>query len=172
MICPRCGFDNLPGNDDCSRCLLDLAQLDLPTGHDRVQVSLLTDRVGCLNPTPPVTLSEKSTLANALTIMVEQGADAILVVSANGWLAGILSHRDILMRAADLHPNGFAKHLVAEYMTMPATVSREDSLARAVKMMDSGDSPYLAVIADGKPVGMVTMRDLVRHITNLCANCD
>ena len=30
MICPRCGHDNVPGNDVCESCLLDLAPLNRP----------------------------------------------------------------------------------------------------------------------------------------------
>ena len=52
MICPVCSHDNLPGAEQCGHCLQDLTQLDRPTAHDRVERSLLEDRVAVLNPRP------------------------------------------------------------------------------------------------------------------------
>ena len=49
MICPVCTHNNLPGAEQCANCLLDLTQLDQPTAQDRVERSLLEDRVGVLN---------------------------------------------------------------------------------------------------------------------------
>src|SRR5205085_7579798 len=48
MICPTCGYDNLPGNEECSHCKLDLAPLDQPMAHDRVERSLMEDPISIL----------------------------------------------------------------------------------------------------------------------------
>ena len=61
MICPACGFDNLPGSEECNKCQQDLTQLDRPTAHNRVERSLMEDRVGQLNPCKPCTLPPTAT---------------------------------------------------------------------------------------------------------------
>ena len=50
MICPLCGHKrNLPGADWCVWCLFDLAAIDRPTPHDRVEHSLMTEPVAALD---------------------------------------------------------------------------------------------------------------------------
>ena len=41
MICPRCGLDNVPGNDQCSSCLLDLAPPDIAWFQERSDIVLV-----------------------------------------------------------------------------------------------------------------------------------
>jgi CBS domain-containing protein len=169
MICPRCTFDNVPGNDVCGRCLLDLAPLDQPVSHDQVQACLMADRVSVLKPRAPVTVEEMATVDRALRVMIEHNVGALLVLDVEGKLSGIFSERDLLMRAAGQYPQGFATHRVAEFMTpRPVTVALDDSLARALQKMDVGGYRHLPVVANGKPTGMISVRDLVRHITRLC----
>ena len=62
MICPRCGYDNLPGSDECGGCLFDLAPLDRPAGQDRVEASILTDQVGGLSLRRPFTVAPATTV--------------------------------------------------------------------------------------------------------------
>src|ERR1700752_4523377 len=100
MICTRCGFDNVPGSDVCAKCVLDLAPLDQPVGHDRVQTSLMADMVAGLHPREPVSVPLTATLGEAMQAMLAAEIGAVLVVNTNGRLAGILSERDLLMRLA------------------------------------------------------------------------
>ena len=168
MICPRCGYDNLPGNDDCTKCLLDLAQLDVPTGLDRVQTSLIADHIVKLKPRAPATIPEDATLQQAVATMADQGESSLMVVNRDGRLLGLLSERDII-QAADENPGTFAARRAADCMTTgPVTVSPDDSLARALQRMDVGGYRHLPVIADGKPVGLISVHDLVRYLTDLC----
>lgn len=168
MICPRCGFDNLPGNDDCTKCLLDLAQLDVPTGMDRVQESLIADHIMKLKPRAPVTISEQATLQQAVAAMAEQGESSLMVINEAGRLLGLLSEQDILQATAE-NPASITNRRVADSMTTgPVTVSQDDSLARALQRMDIGGYRHLPVVAEGKPVGQISVHDLIRHLTDLC----
>src|SRR3954469_14522947 len=101
MICPRCGHDNVPGNDTCARCQLDLAPLDQPAAQDRVQRRLLADPVQALGPRSPVTVGGDTPLREAVRVMLDAGVGTVLVVGDDRKLAGIFSERDLLLRVGD-----------------------------------------------------------------------
>src|SRR3954468_14975822 len=127
MICPRCGHDNVPGNDVCASCLLDLAPLDQPVAHDRVQSDLVETPVRVLDPRPPVTVPGDTPLREAVRLMLDEGVGTVLVVDAADRLAGIFSETDLLRRVPDAEAAAGDGPL-ARYMTPdPETVRPDDS---------------------------------------------
>jgi CBS domain-containing protein len=168
MICPRCGHDNVPGNDVCASCLLDLAPLDQPAPRDRVQSDLMDRPVRDLKPRSPITLPGAAPLAEAVHLMLDEGVGTVLVVDPEGKLIGIFSERDLLLRV----PEEVAKsgnRPLSEFMTPnPESVRPDDPLALALQKMDVGGYRHLPVVTDGKPVGVISVRDLMRHITRMC----
>jgi CBS domain-containing protein len=168
MICPRCGYDNLPGNDDCTKCLLDLAQLDVPTGVDRVQASLISDQIIKLKPRSAATIPDDATLQQAVATMAELGESSLMVVNREGRLLGVLSERDVI-HAVEASAGALAERRTADCMMVgPVAVAPDDSLARALQRMDVGGYRHLPVVADGKPVGLISVHDLVLYLTDLC----
>lgn len=168
MICPRCGFDNLPGNDTCGQCLCDLTALDRPQPQDRLERSLMDDSVAMLEPRVPVLVRQDATVAEALHVLLDQEVGALLVVDETGQLAGIFSERDLLIKVA-----GASLPLdqlpVEQFMTTkPETVRATDTLAYALHKMDVGGYRHLPVVNDGKPIGILSVRDLIRHMTRMC----
>ena len=167
MICPVCSHDNLPGAEQCSHCLFDLTQLDRPTAHDRVERSLLEDRVSVLNPRPAVTLPPTATVGEAVRTMLERNVGAILIVEDGGKLLGIFSERDLLTKAAG-DPD-YAARPVAAFMTaQPETVRPTDPLAFVLHIMERGGYRHLPVVQNGRVLGMISVRDMLKHITRLC----
>lgn len=169
MICPQCGFDNLPGSEECSQCQQDLTQLDRPMAQDRVERSLMEDPVRELHPRAPITVRPTETIHTVMQIMLEHDLGSVLVVDQQGRLLGIFSERDLLAKVAGLHAH-YAELPVAQFMTPhPETVTIDDTLAFAVHKMDIGGYRHLPVMGEGKPVGVISVRDLLRHITRLCS---
>ena len=168
MICPNCGHDNLPGSEECSSCLQDLTQLDRPTAHNRIERSLMEDHVSVLNPKRPITVRETATVREAVQAMLASGIGALLVVDAGGKLLGIFSERDLLVKVAG-QPVPQIDAPVSQFMTAnPESVTADDTLAFALHKMDVGGYRHLPVLKDGKPLAVVSVRDLLRHITRLC----
>jgi CBS domain-containing protein len=168
MICPRCGLDNVPGNDQCASCLLDLAPLDQPVPHDRIQTDLTERPVRTLNPRPPVTLPGTAPLRQAVRVMLDEGVGAVLVVDDQGRLAGIFSERDLLMRIPEAEARTGEVPL-SRYMTAnPETVRPDDPLALALHKMDGGGYRHLPVVEGDRPVGVISVRDMLGHITRMC----
>jgi len=168
MICPNCGHDNLPGAEECSRCQQDMTQLDRPTAQDRVERSLMEDHVSSLGPRVPVTVPPTATVGHALQVMLHADLGAVLVVGPDGLLRGVFTERDLLTKVAPLG-TAFADLPVERFMTAnPETVTAGDTLAFALHKMDIGGYRHLPVLKDGQPTGVVSVRDLLRHITRLC----
>jgi CBS domain-containing protein len=168
MICPHCGHVNLPGSDECEKCQQDLAPFDLPVGHDRVEISIMNDPVSILRPKLPVTVPETSTLGYALQVMIEREIGAVMVVDTRQQLVGILTERDFLQKVVG-NESDYAHLPVTPVMTTsPETVGPDDPLAAALYKMDVGGYRHLPVVAEGMPIGIISVRDVIRHVTRLC----
>ncbi len=168
MICPTCGHDNLPGSEECSHCQMDLTQLDRPIPINRIERSLMHDRVAILRPKRPVTVQPSTTVADTIQMLLDNEIGALLVVNDQGELAGIFSERDLLTKVAGLYDD-YAELPIRMFMTAnPETVSTTDTLAFALHKMDVGGYRHLPIMEDGWPVGVVSVRDMLRHITRLC----
>jgi CBS domain-containing protein len=157
----------LPGNEECTNCLQDLTPLDRPLPHDRVEKSLMEDLVNILKPKTPMTISPQTSVQQALQNMLGFDIGALLVVDAAGNLLGIFSERDLLTKVAGI--DRFTERPVSEFMTPnPETVTLQDTLNFALHKMDCGGYRHLPVVENKKPVGMISVRDMLRHITKLC----
>jgi CBS domain-containing protein len=168
VICPHCGFDNLPGSEECNRCQQDLTQLDRPVAQDRVERSLIEDRVGVLHARPPVTVRPTATVCQAIRTMLENNVGALLVVDDGEKVVGIFSERDLLTKVAGVRDD-FGEQAVCKFMTGKLETARpEHTLAFVLHQMDCGGYRHVPVVEDGRPVAMISVRDMLRHITRLC----
>ena len=168
MYCPACGHDkNPPGADACANCGLALTHLDAPAAHGPVEASLTNDAVSVLDPRPPLTVPRDATLGDAVRLMMTGRTGAVLVTGAAGELVGILTERDFLTKIAG--EAGFEALPVSRFMTAnPETVSPTDVLAYAIGKMDAGGYRHLPVVDAGRPVGVISVRDILRHLTAVC----
>ena len=167
MYCPACGHRNPPGSDECGNCMLPLAHLHESALHDRVERSLMADPVAALGPREPVTVPDAATLGEAIRLMIDRGVGAVLVTAPDGRLVGILTERDFLAKAAGR--SDFARAPVRAFMTPdPETVAPTDALGFALGKMDAGGYRHLPVVVAGRPVGVISVRDVLRAVTRLC----
>ncbi len=113
---------------------------------------------------PPVTVSHKESLYTAVERMYTASTGSILVVDDRGVLVGIITERDIIrlvaMHVIEKNP------LVENVMTVdPITASPGETLAQALAKMREARIRHLPVIdKDRKPIGIVTMRDILETI--------
>ena len=168
MLCPRCGHHNLPGVDQCGKCLCDLTALDRPAPLDAIERSLVADKVATLKPRGPEVVPLGASVAQAVHVLLDAEVGAVLVVDGAGLLAGIFTERDLLTKVAGLQTS-LNQLPVEQFMTpRPDTVTAGDTLAFALHKMDVGGYRHLPVVENGKPVGILSVRDLIRHMTKLC----
>jgi CBS domain-containing protein len=168
MICPNCGHDNLPGSEECAGCLQDLTQLDQPTAQNKVERSLMEDPVSALRPHEPVVVRPTTTVREAIQVMLARDIGAVLIVDADGRLVGVFSERDLLTKVAGI-VDAFVDRPVQDFMTRnPETLTSTHTLAFALHKMDSGGYRHLPVISNGRPTGVISVRNMLRHFVRLC----
>jgi CBS domain-containing protein len=93
--------------------------------------------------------------------MSERGVGAIIVCS-NETLVGILTERDVLRAVAQ---GGVEGTSVAAWMTRdPETVPPDESLSSAAALMVRGGYRHLPVVEGSRPIGIVSIRDLMRVV--------
>jgi CBS domain-containing protein len=168
MICPSCGHSNIPGADECAACMTDFASLDGPAAQDRVEASVMSDPIRALKPKKPVTIAHTALLGDALQRMVDEEIGALLVVNDQEQMVGILTERDYLTKVVGIMREYSHRPLLTIMTPNPESVGADDSLAYALHKMDIGGYRHLPVIENGKPVGIISVRDVIRHITRLC----
>jgi CBS domain-containing protein len=107
-----------------------------------------------------LTVEQETTLVAAAAAMTERRVGAVLVVSGER-LTGILTERDVLRAVAAGDVGG----QVAEWMTRnPETIDADESTQQAGVVMIHGGFRHLPVLDDGAPIGIVSIRDLMRVV--------
>ena len=103
-------------------------------------------------------LAEETPLVEAAAAMTERRVGSALVVE-RGRLIGIVTERDVLRAVGSGNVDG----LVGDWMTRhPETVDADESTQQAGVVMIHGGFRHLPVLDAGRPVGIVSIRDLMR----------
>ena len=105
-------------------------------------------------------LSAERPVIEGARLMAEKNVAAIVVISDDGKLSGIVTERDLTQRvlAKGLDPD---KTTIGDIMTKaPDTLSPEDSALDALELMSVRKYRHLPVVENGEVVGMVSIRDL------------
>ena len=100
MNCPTCGQDNIPGEDLCRNCGMDLAGLDVEAWGLDPEDSVLGTKLSDLPLKDPLVLSPSSTVAEAIEQMKQHHQGCVFVLDDGGALAGVLTERDVVARVA------------------------------------------------------------------------
>ena len=164
MICPDCKADNIGGADFCESCGQDLRSLDLPSAEDAFTEHLMHDRLGDLGAEEPPDVAPGDPVALAIHIMQEHATGCVLV-KEDERLVGILTERDVLLKAAGdkVDLNAVA---VREIMTPdPVILREEDTLAVALHKMSIGGFRHIPLVTEGRVTRVVSIQDVFRHIS-------
>jgi CBS domain-containing protein len=106
-----------------------------------------------------LTVPAGATLGEAASAMAERGVGAVVVLEGDA-VAAILTERDV-MKAVAAGQDGSAP--VIDWMTRhPETIEPEDTTDHAASLMIHGGFRHLPVVVEGKVVGIVSIRDLMK----------
>lgn len=119
----------------------------------------LETRLGDLPRREPVTLPADASVRDALQTMSERGVGSVLLLDAQGALAGILTRHDVLERIALADTDLAAP--VATVMTQPvATLQVHDTTHDAMMLMAARRIRHVPVLQDGRLINVISERDL------------
>ena len=164
MMCPDCKADNIPGADFCASCGHDLQALDLPSAENDFTSHLLNDRLGDLHAIDAPVVSPRDPVSFAIHLMQQRRSDCLLVKEGER-LAGILTERDVLLKAAGGKVDLIAV-TVGQLMTRdPVVLEGDDTLAVALHKMSLGEFRHIPLRINGRVTRVVTIQDVFRHVS-------
>ena len=117
---------------------------------------------------PVITLRPDAPVHAAAALLCSHGFTAAPVVDAAGALVGIATEADLVR--GRIVPDGWVVQpepdpVVGEVMTpAPAAMRPEDDLADVVALMLDARTRSVPIVDDGKLVGIVTRRDVLRVV--------
>lgn len=107
----------------------------------------------------PVTVGSRTPLVEAATLMRERAIGDVLVVD-DGRLRGILTDRDIVVRAVAEARDARTATVGEVCSDDPVSVAPRDDVDRAVELMRSRAVRRVAVVDGDRLVGVVSLGDL------------
>ena len=114
---------------------------------------------------PPITVNQDIAIEQAAKIMYDNGIGSLLVVNKENKLVGIVTERDMLYAIASKQVGMPLWNIMTEN---PLVVKQEEPLMEALKKMRDIGVRHLPVVdREGKPIGIVSLRDLVEALFTL-----
>jgi CBS domain-containing protein len=119
----------------------------------------MVDKVSEIMTRDALTMSSTETLADAAKQMRDADVGDVIVTDG-GRVVGLVTDRDVVVRgiAEDLDP--FTTALASVCTHDLVTVGPDDSIDTAVRRMREHAVRRLPVVADGQPVGVLSLGDL------------
>lgn len=109
-----------------------------------------------------ISVKQSDEVILAIKNMVDCKVGSLLVMSDGGEFIGILTERDVLRFSAE-RDGDLAGARIEEMMTRDLMVATPDcSIDQAMSMMTEHRFRHLPVMDGGKPIGMVSIGDLVK----------
>jgi arabinose-5-phosphate isomerase len=130
-----------------------------PGGKLGAQLTFVRTIMHGVDALPLVSLS--TSLADAIPIMTSKGFGTLVVVEADGTLAGIITDGDLRRHMGPELPSRQVSDLMSRN---PRTILETALAAEALEVINSRRITALVVVsADGKPTGIVHVQDLLKH---------
>lgn len=118
-----------------------------------------------------ITLSPEQSVHDAISVLLEHKISGAPVVDENGQLKGMFSESDCLKGALEASYHGTEIGPVSEYMTLDLqTVTGQTSILDAAEIFLADHRRRLPVVDDGKLVGQISRRDLLRAMDDFSRN--
>jgi CBS domain-containing protein len=134
----------------------------------KLEDALLGDQVKLLAPREPIRLSSSATVEAAVARMIDDHRAAVVVVDDGGRLIGIVTERDVLARVVRTGRDP-RRTLLSDVMTPePEALAPQDRICYAINRMHmAGHRSIPLVDADDRPVGIITVNDVVKWLAEL-----
>lgn len=147
---------------------METSELEAPLHRPLIERAIAGETLRALGLPPPITVPQEATLLTVLETLKERHIGCVLVTGGQGRLVGIFTERDLMTRVP-LRSPGWADECVQGYMTPePEALRPDDSIAWALKLMHVGGYRHVPLTdEEGRPVGVVSIKDIVDYIVDL-----
>jgi CBS domain-containing protein len=162
--CPACDADNIPGEDLCQGCGMDLAGLDVAAWDLDPRDPLLARPLAELPLKDPIVLAPDASVSEAIEAMRRRGEGCVFVVDAEGRLAGIVTEHDVTARVAVPARDPERTRLDKIMTAGPVALQRSDPLAWALHRMGVDGYRHVPVLDAGRLIGFLSIRTVLRAL--------
>ena len=108
----------------------------------------------------PITLNAYDTVSDAARVMREYNVGSILITDMSDRLCGIVTDRDLVVRAIALGRNPDRTPLQDVYSEAIAELHPDDSVDNAIRLMAKKGVRRVPVVDGNHPVGVLSLGDL------------
>lgn len=116
----------------------------------------------------PLTLPESATAMAAARAMTEQHVGAVIVTTKDGRLSGIFTERDLMTRVV-VPGKDLEKTTLGDVMTRDLYHVAPDAEVAGVRAeIQRRHVRHLPIVANGKLVGVLSLRDILRADLDSC----
>lgn len=131
----------------------------------RIVQEIMNHRIEALSPDAEIT--------GAIHTLIQRDFAAAPVVDADGSLLGILTEHDCIRVLAEAVYEGWPTGHVEDHMTRDIeTVDPHEDVFAVATRFTKGRHRRLAVVDDGRLVGLVTRRDIVKALDTMRVEVD
>lgn len=130
-----------------------------------LDADFLSQSLSVLDPKKAITLGEDVSVEAALRVLRERKVGCVLVTAGAGQVSGIFSERDCIMKVLpDFEAN--RQRPLRDFMTPNPVCERpETSIAYALTLMSQGGFRHIPIVtAEGLPLGMISVKDVMDYI--------
>ena len=116
-----------------------------------------------------VTIRPEASIEEAIDLLLTHGISGVPVTDKEGHLVGVITEFALL---AVVYDQRVKDHFVAEHMTRNViTVNVDDPMRRAADLCIVNRVRRLPVMKDGRLVGLIARRDVLRalHASSVCS---
>ena len=110
-----------------------------------------------------ISVTPEATIQDVADLITSRRIGALVVTDAQQVIIGIVSERDVV-KAIALHKGAALGMTAAQLMTPdPVTAAPDTTVDEAMQIMDAGYFRHLPVVDQGRLVGIISVRDLVKY---------
>lgn len=112
--------------------------------------------------TQVVSAKPKASLDDVFALLLRHHVSGLPVVDDEGFLLGVITEYDLLSLLCD---TSFDSGIVSDFLTKDVvTVNENEALSDIAELFMSHSIRRIPVLRDGKIVGIISRRDLIRYI--------
>jgi predicted transcriptional regulator len=127
----------------------------------------LREPIHRLGPRIPLSLPPSATVLKAIQLMREHRVGCVLVIEDER-LTGIMTERDLLLK---LEQGGLDQPLRALMTPDPEVLKPDDPIVYALNKMSVGGFRHVPLVdAERRPVGVISVKDIVDYICDFFPN--